>query len=742
MKGTKRAIAWLLTVVLCLSAFSGCSYKEAPAAPIPSELYVGYTSVDGNYSPFFARSEADLAVVDMMQVQLLSTDRNGRVVTNGIKGETIPYNGTPYTYTGPADVVIITREDGTVDYNFTLRQDLVFSDGKPLTANDVIFTMYVLCDPTYDGPVDFASLPIVGLADYRREMVPKWQLILRDTPSTAAGGSPDEYYTAEEAMAFWAMFNRVGTAFARSIADYGMANGEGTTIQEVAAFRGYDLPDTAQAVDLFNAIVDRQGYDAKAIDAEQATSSFEEKLIDSLDDSQRAGVLVGQSAEEIVGIKKTGTYTFCVTLEKENADALSKFCFAIAPMHYFGNMAEYNEQEKKFGFPKGDLSVVREKNSTPLGAGAYRLEQQGEETVSLIANDKYYRGRPKINRIHLKKCAESNKISQFEMGELDLAVVDFGAETRKSIERINGGVVNGDTVSVRSIAKAGLGYLCISADGVMVDGDPHSAASKHLRTALMTVFSYYRQLSIIDHYGSFATVPGYPFSESTDLFTKDADGKPIPFTPDPSEDKEKLVQMAVLSHLAAAGYTVENERVVAAPVGARMSYEIAFSGSSEKKHPAYLMLLKSQKLLSKIGIHLSFRDLSNESEVNALVDEESVKIWCEERDAVEGADLYTYYFSGDGVRPSGRMWYLTEINDEKLNALLLEARAESDEKQRLTLYAECEKFLEESAVEIPLYHRNRAVVLRSGVIDVGTIAKDLTGYYSWTREIEKLCIVG
>ena len=65
---------------------------------------------------------------------LLLTDREGSVVLKGIEGDVRPYNGTDYTYYGPADCEIKENTDGTVDYNFKLREDLKFSDGEPLTA--------------------------------------------------------------------------------------------------------------------------------------------------------------------------------------------------------------------------------------------------------------------------------------------------------------------------------------------------------------------------------------------------------------------------------------------------------------------------------------------------------------------------------------------------------------------------------------------------------------------------------
>lgn len=743
MKRAKRAVALLLVMALCLFTVSGCSLEKETAEPAPTALSVGYSSLDGNYSPFFARTEGDRDVVDLMHVRLLSTDRSGRVITNGIKGETTSYNGTPYTYTGPADVVIITREGGTVDYNFTLRQDITFSDGKPLTANDVIFTMCVLCDPTYDGPLEFASLPIVGLPEYRRGVTPKWELMVRDTPAASAEGSPKGYYTAAEAMNFWSIYNRVGTVFAQQTAEWYMAEGLAKNIRQVAALMGYeDLPEEAQAIDLFNAIVDRRGYDVKAIDEEQVTVSFEELLMNALEDSQRCGVKTGESSPSIEGIKKTGTYTFTVTLEYLDTNALSHFCFPIAPLHCYGKSGLYNESKKTFGFTKGDLTAMRKTNTRPLGAGAYRLKHHEAGLVSLIANDKYYRGRPKIDIIHLKKRLEAGKINALKKQEIDLAVVDFGVEATKRVERINGGVLNGDVLSTRLIAETGNGYLNISADGVSVGGDPYSESSKHLRTALMIVFSYYRTISIADYYGTMATVPGYPFSNGDDLFVTDMEGNPIWLASDPSENREELMKGAVLGHLEAAGYSVEAGKVTAAPAGARLSYEVAFPGSLEKLTPAYLMLSKSKEFFSDIGIRIVLKDASNESEVEDLVNKEIVSIWCSTRNEATESMLYTYYFSGNAMRPAGGMQYLTEISDAELDQLLLMARAEQDEKKRASLYAACTELVEKQAVELPLYYREQAVIVRSGVVDISSLPQDMTGHYNWIREIETVRTVG
>ncbi len=147
MKATSKVLAALLAVLMVLS-LAGCNGKKEPENTTP--LVVGYAPFNSKFSPFFSETAYDQDVWALTSIGLLSSDRTGAIVYNGIKGEKIAYNGHDYTYYGPADLKVTQNADGTVDYDFTLRDDLVFSDGEKLSVDDVIFSMYVLCDPTYD----------------------------------------------------------------------------------------------------------------------------------------------------------------------------------------------------------------------------------------------------------------------------------------------------------------------------------------------------------------------------------------------------------------------------------------------------------------------------------------------------------------------------------------------------------------------------------------------------------------
>ena len=176
----KKVLALLLALAMVLTVFAACSKKPGDATDTDATntdvsdnskpLVVGYSNFSSKFSPFFSETAYDQDVWKMTSVDLLGTDRLGAVVEKGISVEPIPYNGTDYTYPGMSDLTITTNDDGTVDYDFVLRDGVTFSDGEPLTVDDVIFSMYVLSDPTYDGNSTFFSLPIEGMEAYRSGM--------------------------------------------------------------------------------------------------------------------------------------------------------------------------------------------------------------------------------------------------------------------------------------------------------------------------------------------------------------------------------------------------------------------------------------------------------------------------------------------------------------------------------------------------------------------------------------------
>ena len=155
----KRLLALLLGLVMCASTLVGCGGKDTTDTPATEDsaavdtedtaaeagtLVLSATGFENKFSPFFASSADDQDVADFVSLYMMYGDRVANPVLNGIEGETRAYNGTDYTYYGPANIVITENEDGTVYYDITMRDDLVFSDGTPVDIDDFIFSLYVL----------------------------------------------------------------------------------------------------------------------------------------------------------------------------------------------------------------------------------------------------------------------------------------------------------------------------------------------------------------------------------------------------------------------------------------------------------------------------------------------------------------------------------------------------------------------------------------------------------------------
>lgn len=78
-----------------------------------------------------------------------------------------------------------------------------------------------------------------------------------------------------------------------------------------------------------------------------------------------------------------------------------------------------------------------------------------------------------------------------------------------------------------------------------------------------------------------------------------------------AEQKYEAAQQAALGYLEAAGYTIENGKAVAAPEGAKMSYEMMIGADGKGDHPSFGIIADAKKSLGEIGIELIINDLSD-----------------------------------------------------------------------------------------------------------------------------------
>ncbi len=767
----KRALALILSLVMCVGLFTACGEQKNPdgngGESKDTPLVVGYSAFNQKFSPFFSETEYDQDVWVMTSLGLLNSDRQGQIIMKGIEGETHNYNGTDYTYYGPADCEIVQKDDGTVDYNFKMREDLVFSDGEKVTIDDVIFSMYVLCDPTYDGNSTLYAAPIQGMAAYRAGMT-----TLAKALAAAGHDNADfTYWTEEQQTKFWDNFDKGLVPFAEGIVAACVEGGMNTEgdIAGAAANWGFDgLAADATIQDFAMAIGNQYGWVFSAMEKEVGNSDALSTMMDAdvYNDYPTTGVKTGESADSITGIKKTGDYSMTVTLDKVDATAIYQLGVTIAPLHYYGDPTQFDAENNKFGFPKGDLSSVRAKTTEPMGAGPYKFLKYEDGVVYFEANENYFLGAPKTKYLNFQQCmSDDDKLNGVITGTIDITDPTFSNDTVDAITKANNGSgVDGDKVTTDTVDNLGYGYLGMSAACVNVGGEPGSDASKNLRKAFATVFSVYRDVAIESYYGERASVINYPISNTswaapqpTDdgykvAFSVDVNGNDIYTSGMSADERYAAALQAALGYFEAAGYTVTDGKLTAAPAGAKLEYELQIPADGSGDHPAFMMVSEAKKALETIGMNLIITDLSDSSGLWTGIDAHQVDMWCAAWSATVDPDMYQIYYSdvanckgdlGTGKNPYGgaaqggsnKMYC---IADPELDNLIMTARESLDQSYRKTMYKACLDIVVDWAVEVPVYQRQNAIIFSTERVNMSTVTPDITTFYKWYSEIEKI----
>lgn len=765
MKNTKQVLALAMAVAMAAGLLAGCgssasssaesvasgeATSEAAATDTGSSdgtLVLADTGFEGKFSPFFAASSADQHVIDLTNIALLGADRKGEMILKGIEGETREYNGTDYTYYGPADCEVTENADGTVTYAINMRDDLVFSDGTPITIDDVIFNLYVYMDPTYDGSATLYSMPIAGLDDYRSSMTTLSKLIAE----AGEDNTDNSLFTAEQQKAFWDAVNEGGAAFAQEIVDYCVSAGYAADSNDVATAAsawGFDgLAADATAKDFFLAIAENYDWNFASMEAETAGSALSDLIPADVYAYSTTGVATGADVDTVSGIVKTGDYSMTITTTELSNSMIYQLQLPIASLDYYGDRSLYDYDNHSYGFKKGDLSKVRSVTSAPMGAGVYTFNKYSDGVIYLDANPNYYEGEALIKHVNMKETQEADKITGVQAGTIDISDPSYSLEAANQIATINGGDsdLDGSVITTRLKDFRGYGYIALSAENVKVGNDPASEESKDLRKAIMTVIAAYRDEGINSYYGDTATIINYPMSNTswaapsvTDdgykiAYSTDVDGNEI-YTSDMSGDtKYAAALQAALGYFEAAGYTVENGQVTAAPAGAKMEYTVNIGASGNGDHPSFQVLTNAAAALKTIGFTLTVNDLANASDLYSSYQSGVAEGWVAAWQSTNDPDMYQLYDSNGSTN-----YY--KINDSDLDELIETARQTTDQDARKAMYKEAMEIILDWGVELPVYQRSEATIFSSERVDTTTIPNDMTPYWTYQSEINKIAL--
>lgn len=146
----------LLIVMLGSGLAAGIAWSQAHVSETPIKGGVFTEGVLGNprfINPVLAVTRADQDVASLLFSGLMRIDDNGNVVPDLAEN-------------------ISVADDG-LTYNVTLRRDITWHDGTPLTARDVAFTIGLLQDPDLKSPYrgNWADVTIQEIDEYELNII-------------------------------------------------------------------------------------------------------------------------------------------------------------------------------------------------------------------------------------------------------------------------------------------------------------------------------------------------------------------------------------------------------------------------------------------------------------------------------------------------------------------------------------------------------------------------------------------
>lgn len=788
-KSFLRKLAILLAATMVVASLAACGNNSTEGESGQSEttsvggegktLVVGKDYFSSKFSTFFGKTSYDIDVADMTTAYVLTTDRGGAVIMNGIDGETVTYNGTDYTYYGMGDCVVTQNDDGSVDYDLTIRDDVTFSDGEPITIDDVIFSIYVLADPTFDGSASIYSQPIVGMDEYRSGMDSLTNIILN------AGRDNTDFtnWTEEQQTNLWSAIDKAGEVFAQEIVDYCVAalgdNLDSVGGSEVAlGMVGWGFGETSEdgskvtgagtgteyntaevtVTDYWTELQAAYAGDYVTLSATETAGSdlFElayAELGDAASEFQK-GVNTGESADHIAGVVKTGDYSLRITTSAFDATAIYQIAgIPIAPLHYYGSDDLYDYDNNSFGFVKGDLSSVRAKTTTPMGAGPYKFESYENGVVTFTANESYFKGTPKVENVLFKETPATDKLTGIVSGTFDISDPAISVSVLDSIKEYNSNKeITGDILTTELVDFRGYGYMGICADNVKVGTEKDSEESKALRKAFATMLAVYRDTVVKSYYGEMATVIQYPISNTSwaapqpadegyeVAYSVDVDGNPI-YTADMSEEEKNAAALnAAIGFFKKAGYSWDDAagKFTAAPEGAELAYEFIIPADGAGDHPVFGVLTAVKEALAPIGITLEINDPADSNELWNKLESGTAEMWAAAWQATADPDMYQVYHSANVVGAGGTGSNQYGIQDADLDKMIIDARESAEQSFRKATYKDAMDIIKDWAVEIPSYQRKEATVISSERVNIESLPKDMTPYYGYLDEIENI----
>ncbi|ABX41192.1 ABC transporter substrate-binding protein [Lachnoclostridium phytofermentans] len=801
MKKTKKLVALLLCMTMILS-LAACSKKEkdvnkditptvAPTSAAGGEkeeekpvipdvpagrrdastprsaaneknpLVISTLTLDGKFTPFFGTSEPDRLIYEKTQITLIANNETAEPVA----GVDVP--------TAAWDFKMTTNDDQSKStYKFWIKNGVQFSDGHVLTVDDVLFNLYVLLDPKYDGSSTLYSMHIEGLKAYQTQILDEssadaklaefaeaakkkvdaalagngeaavtdklWELV-KESVTADSNVLMSKQYVPED-------FGLVGpedflTSAPQSIILYYTAScigrdlitykdgafvidaATGLTVDKMSTYTEQDYIDASMKCikETINAAEFDEAFDYTTVDDAKAFFAGEEKSAYLEANKGTVKSISGITKGKEVCSDGVERETLTVVLNGVDPKAIWNFTFEVAPMHYYAGQARHDKANgvDYFGVDFSSAAFMlelKEFNGLPMGAGAYKMTDANNSENPTA--DKFY-----DNGICYFVANDNFLLGAPKVKYLRYKTINAGSELdsvltgdvhysdpKASATTINKITSDSSYSHMNYVLVDNLGYGYIGINAQLVP-------DLNVRRALMSAMD--TALTLGAYPGGLAQVIHRPMSQVSWAYPEGCTAM-YPFDETGAASKAFFLK---------AGYKETADGKLLAPDGSKPSFKFTLPSSADD-HPAGQVFLKTQEVLEKIGVEVI---IDIDQNLLSKLNEGIISVWAAAWQATIDPDMFQVYCSdpsknqATSPKSSGLYYKFENGSDEekailvRLNELIEQGRSTLNVDERKPIYSEALDKAMEMAVELPTYQRKNMYVYNKSVIDPSSL---------------------
>ncbi|GHU42784.1 hypothetical protein FACS1894111_07270 [Clostridia bacterium] len=661
MKTVKKALVIVLSLVLCFGTLAGCATKTADGK---STLLLGVTEFNGVFNFLTYNSAYDRYVTMLTQLNVYNTGKGGDCVDGAC------------TYQEPE---IKTDENGNqyTVYTFKIKDGLKFSDGQPVTADDLIWTYKAQLAPAYDGLGSLYTYKIRGANEYRYDDPNYADAIVKIKEESKA--TPEQIKEAAKDMA---------------TSDYeDESYGPEGLIEDLKL----NIDGSLEAgSDAYKEAVITAATDAYATDyadefIPDIEADNEAKLTTEYVSDKMAG---GENVPDVSGIVKLDDLTVQVTADGVDPTLEVQLGqMPIMPKHYYGEKAT-----------KVDFSDIKKKNGAPLGGGPYIFDKFENNIVTLHANPDYYEGKPQIETIKFQVIPVPDQLSAATNGDVNI-MLDLSC-TPDNVQALEDAGKYAETYD-----RNGWGYVGISGK-LLPDANVRKGLASLMDRA-SGVNTYYGKLAKVLERPITMASWGYPYDDNAPVYAYDT--------------------AKALDYFKAAGYTQTNGKLV--DKNGKILHIDAYISSTE--HPVVPLFTQMKNDIEALGGEFSVTQIDWAS-FSEQYKHGDLMLWAAAYgDGPADPDCYQYFHS-DSIASGNNPFY---TNDPEVDKLIMEGRETADRDDRLKIYAQLFDKIMDTATVMPYYQRLEMNAIDPTVVDISSIPDDLDSFHILLDVIQNIKLV-